>query len=99
MIPRRGEFSKGGSSGKRMLKLHSNTLFQLGEFTEIEGSIRRIAEGTNDLVPSSPASEYLLIRGGCDQVPLGYAGYLFLEWPTGSVPNNSFHLEADLARS
>ena len=97
MIRRPGAFWRGGYSGKSMLKLHSNILFQLGEFTETEGSIRRIAEGSNDLVSSSRASEYLLIRSPCDQIPLGYAGYFFLEWPTGPVPSNSFHLEADLA--
>lgn len=79
-----------------MLKLFSNSVFSLGAASEPEGAVRRIVEDPRNAAPSREA-EYLLVRGNIDHAPIGFAGYLFFEKPTGGIPLNSFLLESDLS--
>jgi His-Xaa-Ser system radical SAM maturase HxsC len=79
-----------------MLKLHSNALFQLGEFTEQEGGIRRLAIHSTERSEADRHEDYLLVRDSSAPPP-GYAGYLFFDWPSGAVPTNSFHVEGELS--
>ena len=78
-----------------MLKLSSNSVIPLSDVTE-KTNIRRITDNP-DCPPARRANEYLLVQGGGEQTPSGFAGYFFFEKPLKNIPANSFLLEPALS--
>ena len=78
-----------------MLKLSSNSVVPLSEVKK-ETGIHRITDNP-DRLAAHRTSEYLLMRGARENVPLGFAGYFFFERPATRVPKNSFLLEPALS--
>ncbi|MFZ3374108.1 MAG: His-Xaa-Ser system radical SAM maturase HxsC [Chthoniobacterales bacterium] len=79
-----------------MLKLSSTCLTSIGAVRESGTILRRISENRN-YPEVCRKREYFLVRQQLDDVPLGFAGYLFFEKPTADVPPVSYLLEPSLS--
>lgn len=77
-----------------MLKLYSNAIEALASTNESKVAVRRVSEANAS--PGGPL-DYCLVRRTSDPVPEGFSGYLFLERPTGAVPQNSFLLDSAMS--
>ncbi|MGA2175866.1 MAG: His-Xaa-Ser system radical SAM maturase HxsC [Verrucomicrobiota bacterium] len=79
-----------------MLKLSSTCVSPLSQVTEPEVTVRRVTVNPNFVRPLR-SNEFLLFRKAPENIPPGFAGYLFFEKPSGAVPRNSFLLEQELS--
>ena len=79
-----------------MLKLSSNRVVSLGSARENGVIVRRLSENP-DYAHACRCHEYFIVRDNLSQVPEGFAGYLFFEKPSHSVPMVSYLLEQGLS--
>jgi His-Xaa-Ser system radical SAM maturase HxsC len=68
----------------------------LGDVSEAETGIRRISSNPDHPVPER-TDEYFIVQNNHQQIPSGFAGYLFFEKPDQDVPANSFLVEPALS--
>src|SRR5581483_11224935 len=79
-----------------MLKLSSSRLVSLGCLGENGVVVRRVSENPA-YAQVCRRQEYFLVRDHLSEVPEGFAGYLFFEKPSHSVPAVSYLLEPSLS--
>jgi His-Xaa-Ser system radical SAM maturase HxsC len=79
-----------------MLKLSSSSVVSLGSMREDRLIVRRVSDNPGYAFPCRD-SEYFLVRHDSSEVPAGFAGYLFFEKPSHSIPLVSYLLEPSLS--